>query len=152
MKVAYGWKLLIISVKTSILDVWQGSEYASEKNNVCILKYCFLYFRQNLFRRTALGVFLIHIFPHSNRIRRYTEYLSVFSLNAGKYGPEKIRILTLLQSWTKYLETFSLFGSIFLHHNETELDYYHQKVSARGASRVAERLRKLQENPWNAWI
>ena len=28
-KVVNGWKLLIIFAKRSILDVWQGSEYAS---------------------------------------------------------------------------------------------------------------------------
>ena len=28
-------------------------------------------------------------------IRRYTRYLSVFSSNAGKYGPEQLRIQTL---------------------------------------------------------
>ena len=39
---------------------------------------------------------LVCIFPHSDWIRRYTPYLSVFSPNAGKYGPEK----------TPYLDTF----------------------------------------------
>ena len=39
---------------------------------------------------------LVRIFPHSNWIRRDTEYFSVFSPNAGKYGPEK----------TQYLDTF----------------------------------------------
>ena len=33
--------------------------------------------------------FLVRIFPHSDWIRRYTKYFSVFSPNAGKYGPEK---------------------------------------------------------------
>ena len=37
--------------------------------------------------------FLVCIFPHLDWIRRYTEYLSVFSPNAGKYGPEKILYL-----------------------------------------------------------
>ena len=40
--------------------------------------------------------FLVCIFPHSDWIWRGTEYLSVFSPNAGKYGPEK----------TPYLDTF----------------------------------------------
>ena len=39
---------------------------------------------------------LVRIFPHSNWMRRDTSYLSVFSPNAGKYGPEK----------TPYLDTF----------------------------------------------
>ena len=41
------------------------------------------------------GVFLVHIFPHSELIRRNTEYLSVFNPHAGKYGPEKLRVRTL---------------------------------------------------------
>ena len=33
--------------------------------------------------------FRVRIFPRSDWIRRDTLYLSVFSLNVGKYGPEK---------------------------------------------------------------
>ena len=40
--------------------------------------------------------FQVRIFPYLNWRRRDTLCLSVFSLNAGKYGPEK----------TPYLETF----------------------------------------------
>ena len=40
--------------------------------------------------------FLVRIFPHSDWIQTDTKYLSVFSPNAGKYGPEK----------TPYLDTF----------------------------------------------
>ena len=40
--------------------------------------------------------FLVRIFLHSDWIRKDTSYLSVFSPNAGKYGPEK----------TPYLDTF----------------------------------------------
>ena len=39
--------------------------------------------------------FLVRIFPHSDWIRRDMEYFSVFSPNAGKYGPDK----------TPYLDT-----------------------------------------------
>ena len=42
--------------------------------------------------------FLIRIFLHSDRIRVDTEYISVFSPNAAKYGPEK----------TPYLDTFKI--------------------------------------------
>ena len=35
------------------------------------------------------------IFPHLDWIRRDAEYFSVFSLNVGKYGPEKFQIKTL---------------------------------------------------------
>ena len=41
---------------------------------------------------------MVLVYPHSDSIRRDTlnAYLSVFSPNAGKYGPEK----------TPYLDTF----------------------------------------------
>ena len=39
---------------------------------------------------------LVRIFPHSDWIRRDTEYLSVFSPNVGKHGPE------YLQKWTLF--------------------------------------------------
>ena len=45
--------------------------------------------------RIFLGVFLVRIFPHSDWIRRDTPYVSIFIANAGKYGPEKLRIRTL---------------------------------------------------------
>ena len=45
-------------------------------------------------RNTEL--FLARIFPHSDWIRRDTKYVSVFSPNAGKYGPDI----------TPYLNTF----------------------------------------------
>ena len=42
-------------------------------------------------------IFLVLIFPHSYQIGKNTEYLSVFSTNAGKYGTEKLRIRTLFE-------------------------------------------------------
>ena len=51
--------------------------------------------------------FLVRIFPHSDWIRRDAPYFSVFSPNAGKYGPEK----------TPYLDTFhAAFIEIALRH------------------------------------
>ena len=47
----------------------------------------------------VFGVFLVRIFLHSDWIRRVTPYLSVFSLIAGKYGPEKLGIWTLIMQW-----------------------------------------------------
>ena len=37
----------------------------------------------------TMEFFLVRIFLHSDRIQTDTKYLSVFSLNAGKYRPEK---------------------------------------------------------------
>ena len=44
---------------------------------------------------SVFGVFLVRISPHLDWIRRDALYLSVFSPNGGKYGPEKLRIRTL---------------------------------------------------------
>ena len=44
---------------------------------------------------SIFGVFLVHDLPHSHWMRRDTSYLSVFTLNAGKEGPEKLRIWKL---------------------------------------------------------
>ena len=45
---------------------------------------------------SVFGVFLVRIFLHLNWIRRETPYPSVFSLNAGMYGPGILQIRTLL--------------------------------------------------------
>ena len=41
------------------------------------------------------SIFLVRIFPHSDWIRRDTPYLSVFSPNEGKCGPEKTPVWTI---------------------------------------------------------
>ena len=48
---------------------------------------------------SVFAVILVRIFPQSDWIRRDTLYLSVFSPNAGKYGPESLRIGTLFTQW-----------------------------------------------------
>ena len=37
---------------------------------------------------SVFEVIFVRVFPHSDWPRRYTPYLSIFSPNAGKYGPE----------------------------------------------------------------
>ena len=51
---------------------------------------------------SLFGVFLVTTFSRSDLIRRDTRYLSVFSQNAGKYGPEKLQIQTLSRNWKKF--------------------------------------------------
>ena len=48
---------------------------------------------------SVFGVFLVRIFLYSDWIPRDTEYLSVVSSNAGKYGPEKLLKRTLFTQW-----------------------------------------------------
>ena len=45
---------------------------------------------------SVLGVFLVCIFPHSNRLRRYTGQIFVFIPNTIKHGPGKLQIRTVL--------------------------------------------------------
>ena len=64
-----------------------------------------------LWKASVFGVFLVRIFPHSDWIGRNTEYLSVFSPNAGKYRSEKLQIRILFTkcgSW-KISEKYLLF-------------------------------------------
>ena len=42
--------------------------------------------------------FLVRVFSHSDWIRKDTKYLSVFSPNAGKYGPEKTPYLDIFHA------------------------------------------------------
>ena len=51
---------------------------------------------------SIFGVFLVCHFPHSDWIWRDTSYFSILSPNAGKYGPEKLRIRTLFIQWGVY--------------------------------------------------
>ena len=48
---------------------------------------------------SVFGVSLVRIFSHLDWIQRYAAYLSVFSPNAGKYGPENLRVRTLFTQW-----------------------------------------------------
>ena len=47
---------------------------------------------------SVFGFFLVRFFPHSDWIQRFAEQISVFSPNAAKCGPEKLRIW---YSWVK---------------------------------------------------
>ena len=57
-------------------------------------------------------VFLVRIFPHSDRMRRDTPSLCVFSPDSGKYGPEKLQTRTTFT----YCYLITLFFSHFTRH------------------------------------
>ena len=46
-------------------------------------------------KKLVFGVFLVRVFPYSEWILRDMKYFTVFSPDAGKYRPEKLRIGTL---------------------------------------------------------
>ena len=55
--------------------------------------------RISTWKMSVFGKFLVPIFQHLDWIRRDTPYLSVFSPNAGKHKPEKLRIGIHLTLW-----------------------------------------------------
>ena len=59
-------------------------------------------------------VFLVHIFLHSDWLLRVTSFLSLFSPNVEKYGPEKLLIRALFAQWTLHL-FFYYYCFIFLY-------------------------------------
>ena len=62
-------------------------------NSQCVKHYA---------KSVRIQIFLVRIFPHSEWIGRDREYLSVFSPNAGKYGPENLQIRALFTQWYIY--------------------------------------------------
>ena len=65
---------------------------------------------------SVFGVILVRIFPHSGWIQRDTPYLSVFSPNAGKCGPESFRIRTLFTQWILPLVFFEKRDKLLFSH------------------------------------
>ena len=83
-------------------------KYEAHPKNVLVITFFLIVFLLFLFtchqvctvwKTSVFGVFQFRIFPNSDWIQRDTSYLSVFNRNAGKYGPEKLRIRTLFTQW-----------------------------------------------------
>ena len=71
--------------------------------------------------------FLVRIFAHSHWIRRDTEYLLVFSPNAGKYGPEKTLYLATFHEVTALL-SYVLYATLsFLLLLQIFVNFCHQQ-------------------------
>ena len=62
---------------------------------------------------SVFGVFLVRIFPHLDWIQRNTPFLSITSLNAGKYGPENSEYGHFSRSVKKWISTFGNISSRF---------------------------------------
>ena len=68
-------------------------------HNILQCTFSQLYLNSAAWKVSVFRVFPARIFPHSDWIRRDNPYLSVFSPNARKYGPEKLRIRKLFTQW-----------------------------------------------------
>ena len=96
----YGFIYPLLMWSTAI-EQWQWFINAGNK-----LKHLSLWCNAKIHRITTawkmsvFWVFLVYISPHLDWIRRDTPYLSTFSPNEGKYGPEKLRIQTLFTQCT----------------------------------------------------
>ena len=96
----YGFIYPLLTWNTAI-EQWQWFINAGNK-----LKHLSIWCNAKIHRTTTawkmsiFWVFLVHISPHLDWIRRDTPYLSTFSPNEGKYGPEKLRIQTLFTQCT----------------------------------------------------
>ena len=78
-------------------------------------------------------LFLVRIFPHSDWIWRDTSYLSEFSLNAGKNGPEITPYLETFHFITTSNEQYSVrsispFFTRFLHVNVATFSCNYSKI------------------------
>ena len=65
---------------------------------------------------SVFRIILVLIFPYSGWIQRDTPYLSVFSPNAGKCGPESFRIRTLFTQWILPLVFFEKWDKLLFSH------------------------------------
>ena len=101
-----------------------GSFTESCQVSLCSRYNSFLETLSTAWKVPAFGDFLVRIFPHSDWIRKDTPYLSVFSPNAGKYGPEKLqiwifftqiqwkeKIFTLRKTLTHFSPTFYFYNT-----------------------------------------
>ena len=61
-----------------------------------------------MWKVSVFGAFMVRIFSDLDWIRRHTEYVPVFSPNAGKFWPEKLWIRTLFTECYLYLKIFCL--------------------------------------------
>ena len=80
--------------------------------------------------------FLVRIFLYSDQIRDFTEYISVFSSNTGKYGPGK----------TLYLDTFD----VFRRHRNVTLDSNGLTIHTGKTCALLNSLKKFIEN--QGWL
>ena len=80
------------NLATNYLMYWKRDSYffpdTSSKRGIRTMP-------STVWKLSIFRVFLVRILPHSDLIRTDKEYLSLFSPNAQKYGPEKLRIRTL---------------------------------------------------------
>ena len=111
------WKCLIIHRKNPALtEIYPRALYC-QLSPINFVKFPKQFFTEHLpvtgsdtyeelEKRVRIRSFFGLCLPHSDWIRRDTEYLYVFSPNAGKCRPEKLRIRTLFTHWLQQIRLF----------------------------------------------
>ena len=89
--------LLIQPLHESLVIIWLGLTLKIQAWAICNKKCDAAVFALSE-KCPNTEFFLFHVFSHSDWIRRDTEYLSAFSPNAGKYGPEETPYLDISRS------------------------------------------------------
>ena len=99
---ALGWRPL------SSISHLTASRWVSSRGSGIVIKNSWCQNMENMWlsfttawKVFIFGVFLVHVFPHWDCIWRDTPYLSVFSLNVRKCGPEKLQIRTIFTQCTR---------------------------------------------------
>ena len=110
-----GWKRIFLHAEhvfsKILLDNWDAFAISFSAIKEVLAHGCLVHV--TVWEVSKCGVISGSYFPVSDWIRRDTEYLSVFSPNAGKYGPEI----------TPYLDTFHTVRNHQNHHNHLLLGY-----------------------------
>ena len=79
------------SFSKASLAIWHSHRFSKISNKL----YDCLFKLNTALKVVVFGVILVRIFLYLDWIRRNTSHLSVFCLNAGQSGSEKLRIWTL---------------------------------------------------------
>ena len=95
---------------------------------------------------SALRVFLVRFLPYSDWIRRDTQYFSVFSVNVGKYGLEKLRILTLFTECLTYHNQLTSKSQNFAISKYKNIEFTEQPPNAFFKKIVFKNFTKLKGN------
>ena len=89
---------------------------------------------------------LVGIFPHSDWIRRDTPYLSVFSPNVGKYGPQLIPYLGTFHAVLHISTMENFYGDYLLHVTKWKISLFTQHALIKMVSLVKKHYQFLFTN------
>ena len=105
----------------------ENTDFQGWLNHGIFFRVCVINVKNLLYtswKVSVFGTFLVRIFPDSDWIRRDTEYLSVFSPNAGRYVPEKTPNTDTFRAVS--VDRFIFFISLTLNNISRYFRYLHE--------------------------